>query len=104
MWIFLSDSALSIVQKPDDIDTLTVRARIKGDIESIFPNAKVLSGAGTDYKFRAHIPRDEVARAMHDAVLGIEYSNFKSSVKERGRHDCYMAVWNVMYRWQERSR
>jgi hypothetical protein len=101
MWIFLSESFLSVVQKPDDTDTLTVRARIKGDIEALFPDAKVTEGAGTDYRFRATIPREVVAKAMADRVMALDYGNFKSSVKDRTRHDAYMGVWDVMYRYQE---
>lgn len=101
MWIFLKDSFLSIVQKPDDKDTLTVRARIRGDIERVFPSATVVTGSGTDYKFRARIKREEVAQAMHDQVMALTASNFKSSVKDKARHDTYMRVWQAMYRYQE---
>ncbi|MCX8087044.1 MAG: hypothetical protein N3C63_09120 [Rhodocyclaceae bacterium] len=96
-----SDSFLSIVQKPDDKDTLTVRARIKGDIERVFPGAKVVEGHGTDYRFRAKIPRQEVAQALHDQVMNLTASNFKASVKDRSRHDAYMRVWQAMYRYQQ---
>lgn len=101
MWIFLKDSFLSIVQKPGDTDTLTVRARIAGDIEAVFPNAEVIEGAGTDYRYRARIPRETVANAMHDKVMNLSAANFKSSVKNPKRHDAYMGVWQVMYRYQE---
>lgn len=103
MWLFLNDAMLSIVQKPDDKDTLTVRARIKGDIEAVFPDAKVVEGEGTDYRFRAKVPRVVVARAMADRVMSLSYGNFKSSVKNRHRHDAYMDVWDVMYGCQEDS-
>lgn len=101
MWIFLKDSFLSIVQKPGDSDTLTVRARIKGDIEAVFPDAQVIQGGGTDYRFRAKIPREVVAKAMHDQVMNLTASNFKASVKGKKRHDAYFGVWQVMYQYQE---
>ena len=50
MWIFLPESFISVVQKPGDTDTLTVRARIQGDIEAVFPDAVVEADKGTDYK------------------------------------------------------
>ena len=105
MWIFLSDSMVSIVQKRDDIKrgTLTVRGRIKGDIERAFPGAVVQKGGGTDYAFRAILPREQVAKAMHDAVMGIDYSNFKDSCDSSTRHDVYMGVWRVMYQHQEKA-
>lgn len=60
MWIFLTNSFLSIVQKPDDTDTLTVRGRIQCDIESVFADAVVQVGKGTDYKYRAKVPCAQV--------------------------------------------
>jgi hypothetical protein len=106
MWIFLSDAMLSIVEKPGDskAGTLTVRARIKGDIERVFPDAKVVEGAGTDYRFRASIPREQVAKAMHDQVMNLNYGNFKSSVKDRQRHDAYMGVWSAMFSIQKNQK
>ena len=104
MWVFLNDAMLSIVQKPaDKAGTLTVRGRIKGDIEKVFPDATVTEGAGTDYRFRATVPRDQVAKAMHDQVMAVDYSNFKSTVKDRGRHDAYLMVWDAMYRYQQKQ-
>jgi len=100
MWLFTSKSFISIVQKPGDTDLLTVRARMKGDIESLFPEAKVEVNKGTDYKFRAKVPREVVATAMHDQAMSLAYPNFKSTVKNRKRHDAYMDVWSAMYKLQ----
>lgn len=106
MWIFLPNSMLSVVQKPGDAkaDTLTVRGRLAGDIESLFPDAVVSQDAGTDYRFRATIPRDQVAKAMHDVVMNLNWSNFKAQVKDRQRHDAYMGCWQAMYELQETAR
>jgi hypothetical protein len=99
MWLFFNDAFLSIVD-PDGAydgrtgpqgDKLLIRARIKGDIEAVFPKAEVIEGAGTDYRFRALIPREVGAK------------NFKGSVKDRERHDVYMQVWHVLNDWQERA-
>ena len=102
MWIFLPNSFLSIVQKPGDTDTLTVRARIQGDIEAVFPQAKVESNKGTDYKYRARVPRQAVAQVLHDQVMGLSWGNFKGAVKNRKRHDAYMNVWSAMHAAQDR--
>lgn len=98
------DSFLSIVQKPGDGDHLTVRARLRGDIEAVFPDAAVIEGASTDYRFRARIPRSEVAETLMKKVMSLNYSNFKSSVGDDERHDTYMKVWEVMYDAQQHSR
>lgn len=102
MWIFLPKSFISVVQKPGDTDVLTVRARIKGDIESVFPQAKVEVNQGTDYKYRARVPRAAVAQVLHDQVMNLDWSNFKGAVKAKKRHDAYMNVWSAMYAVQDR--
>lgn len=102
MWIFLPNSFISVVQKPGDTDLLTVRARIKGDIESVFPKAKVEVNKGTDYKYRAKVPREEVAQVLHAQVMNLNWSNFKGAVKSRKRHDAYMDVWSAMHAVQGR--
>lgn len=101
MWIFTSDSFLSVVDKGDPSGaTLLVRARRKGDIERVFPGAEVIEGAGTDYRYRARIDREAVAQAMAEAVRNVRYGNFKSTVKDRARHDAYMGVWLAMAAFQ----
>ncbi len=68
----------------------------------MFPDAKVEANKGTDYKDRARVPREAVAKALHDQVLVVKYSNFKSSVKNTKRHDAYMRVWSAMFGVQDR--
>ena len=110
MWLFLSNSFLSIVDPEGAYDgsagpvspTLLVRARIKGDIEAVFPEAKVNETPHRDYRFRAMIDRKTVAAAMAAQVMNLGAGNFKGSVKESARHDAYMGVWVVMNREQER--
>lgn len=103
MWIFFNNAFLSIVDKGGDGDTLLVRARHAGDIERIFPEAKVQAGGGTDYRYRARIDRECVASAIADAVRGIDYGNFKDTVRETERHDAYMDVWGAMYAYQRNA-
>lgn len=105
MWIFLTGSFLSIVDKGDNTgQTLLVRARKAGDIEAVFPGAEVIEGGGTDYAFRARIDRERVAQAMADQVRAVTYPNFKSTVKERDRHDAYLDTWQAMMLFQKERR
>ncbi len=103
MWIFLNDAFLSIVTDRNSAKLL-VRARLSGDIERVFPGAKVAEDMGTDYRFRAWIERETVADTLHHAVTDINYGNFKNSVQDHARHDAYFGVWNVMHRAQEKLR
>lgn len=105
MWVFLNNAFLSIVEHYDNPNILLVRARFQEDINRAFPEAEVVSNAGTDYKYRASIPRDEVAEALRVQVLGINYTNFKASVLEKERGNTYMKVWSEMWLAQhERER
>lgn len=103
MWIFLNEAFLSIVDKGGDGTTLLVRARREGDIERVFPKAKVELTPHNDYRFRARIDRESVALAMAEVVRAITYGNFKGSVHERERHDAYMDAWSAMRNFQRKA-
>jgi hypothetical protein len=96
MWIMLNDAFFSIVHKDCKRDELLVRARRKGDIEKVFPNAKVVRVTHADYLFRAAIARETIEAAMVGELRRINYGNFKSSVQDKPLHDAYLKVWNAM--------
>lgn len=101
VWLFLKDAFLSIVQKPDQRPgTLTVRSRLKGDIQRVFPGAKVRHTPSEDYAYRAVLPRGDVALALAQAAEAIDYDNFKATVKEDDRHAAYVGVWSSMLHLQ----
>lgn len=112
MWIFLNNAFLSIVDtRPETSkrrgnlpnDPLTVRARFKGDIERVFPTARVTHTPDRDYAYRAFINRGTVAGVIAGSVHGLTAHNFKASVREKWRHDAYLNVWRVMEREQRRQ-
>ena len=95
MWIYLNNSFLSIVKPSDNNEPgiLMVRARIRSDIEQVFPDAEIIHTPMRDYPFRAFIECKKVAEAMADQVLSIDYGNFKQSTTDIHRHDIYSRVW-----------
>lgn len=107
MWIFGSDFFVSIVAPSPGTKhyrdgRLCVRARVPGDITRAFGKGWTIEeGQGSDYRFRAFLPRERVAAAMALAVTNITATNFKDSVKDRQRHDAYMRVWSAMVHLQE---
>lgn len=103
MWIFMNDSFLSIVSDQEKPGNLLVRARIKGDIERVFTEAKVSHTPDFDYYYRASLPGKEVAGRMAELITSIDYSNFKNSVKDHSRHNAYFDVWDVMREEGDRS-
>lgn len=96
MWLCTNTAFLSIVHKDCAADELLVRARRKGDIESIFPDATVEKTIGNDYLFRARIKRAVVGEAMLNMADSIKYSNFKNSVRDNKLHGAYNRIWHVM--------
>ena len=104
MWIFLSDSFLSIVAHREQPDMLLVRARSAGDIEAVFYGAKVEHTPDRDYHYRAILPREEVGRVLAGRVEGIDYGNFKNSVRDADRHTFYFRAYNAMLAFGQQVR
>ena len=104
MWILMNDSMLSVVRHTGVPGSLLVRARLSGDIEQVFPAAAVVEDGGSDYRFRATVPEQEVADAVSRRLLAIDYPNFKSSVRAPKRHSAYLKIWEVLHRMQEIAR
>jgi len=106
MWIFATHGFLSLVQHENYPYHLLVRARVKGDLEHYFPDAKVVRTEKRDYLFRTVLPKEQVAKRIALAVEQIDYcgalgTSFKSSVEER-RRPFYFNVWNEMAEMQDR--
>jgi hypothetical protein len=100
MWIFLNNAFLSIVSDKGNPDNLLVRARRHGDIQRIFPRAKVAITPEADYRYRARVPRTLVAEKIASQIAGIDYTNFTASVTDESRQMGYRPVWRQMFIWQ----
>lgn len=111
MWLITNFGFFSIVQKPADASTrtLTVRSRSKKDLEALrdkyLPQVgPIKEGAGTDYRYRAKLPKADLAIALLQITQDIDYSNFKNSVQAKQgleRADLYHKVWSVLYQLKE---
>jgi len=91
-----NNSYLSIVSKDCGPAELLVRARRAGDIEKVFPNARVTRQTNSDYLYRAILPRDVVKQALAAMIDLIDYPNFQDSVEDRSLHAAYVSVWCAM--------
>lgn len=110
MWLVTPIGFFSIVQKPGDkrAGTLTVRARVRGDLLALKQHhlpglGPVTETSDTDYRFRATAPRSEVSAALARMVDELSYSNFKSEVEKRQGHvraKLYQQVWSVLFTLQ----
>lgn len=101
MWLMTNKSFVSIVEHRDDPNLLCVRGRFKGDVDQFLGKKVEVETPDADYRFRAVAERDLVSHCMLVAALGIDYPNFKNSVREKWRHDAYLDVWGVMWREQK---
>ncbi len=84
MWLFTRDGFLSIVEHNLNPNILIVRSRFKNHIQKIFGDVDVQENAGTDYEYRAEIPREKVAKVMSDMIMDIDYGNFKEELGSLG--------------------
>jgi hypothetical protein len=100
MWLMLNDSFLSFVSKDCKPSELLVRARRPGDIEKVFPKAKVTEYDKSDYQFRAVVTRESVEQMLIGEVKRIVYNNFKNSVRDHDLHNAYNSVWGTMAKLQ----
>lgn len=111
MWIVSTIGFFSVVEKPWDREqgTLTVRARVRADLEALRELYLPLLGGivedGTaDYRFRAQAPREAVAVALAALARGIDYDNFKAAVGRRQgapRAAAYHEAWRAFHQLQE---
>lgn len=107
MWIMTDLGFFSIVEKPGDraAGRLTIRARVRGDLEalraSVLPGmGDIVEGGGTDYPYRAAAPRGELAVALANLAMKLDYANFKDAVKSRqgaARAAAYGEVWQALH-------
>jgi len=104
MWLFTNIGFFSVVQKPNT-NYLTVRARVKGDLDALrnkyLPELSATQGnGGTDYPWRATVNHADFADALGKIVLDLNYGNFKSEVAAQqgtARASRYSRVWQVLY-------
>jgi hypothetical protein len=110
MWLITPVGFFSIVQKPGDRsrNTLTVRARVRSDLDALrdqyLPGlGEIIESNTNDYRFRAVVPREQVAAAMARMVETLNYANVKGEVTKRqgyARAQLYHDVWDVLYKLQ----
>jgi len=101
MWIQFNNAFLSIVENREKKIELLVRARVKGDIEKVFPEADIFEDNNADYKYRAFISKAIVAEKIMLKVTEINYDNFKNSVEEIERKKVYGNIWAELRKFQK---
>jgi hypothetical protein len=101
MWISFNDGFISAIQDHKDVDGLVVRARRKEHLENIFPGLEIFTGIGSDYEHRVFIKKAKFATILAKRAGDINYTNFKSSVKDDDLHRLYMRFWHLHHEFQK---
>lgn len=95
MWIFTNKGMLSVVKDRNKKGDLLVRARERKHLAAFFPKAKIIQLKAADYEFRVSVRRYVVMNAVIDAMINIDYDNFKNSIVDSEYHDRCYGVWTV---------
>jgi hypothetical protein len=109
MWICLNDGFVSVVKDRTDPkgQTVLVRARRLGHLKAFLgrhgKGAMITEMEAADYRFRVKLPRAKLQAIMAARLDGLDYDNFKNSVKDKELHDLYMQWWVDHLKMQERA-
>jgi hypothetical protein len=103
MWIFMKNAFLSVVAHETEEGLLHVRARFRGDIESVFPEADVAETPHADYGFGTSVSRDRFADALANYMRQISYTSFKDQIVDLDRRDAYIRVWEQLWQAQREA-
>ena len=102
MWLCMNDGFLSVVEAPYAGEgMLAVRSRMRSHIEDSFPGVEIIETPDRDYQFRALLPKEEVAQSIARKIAGIDYGNFKDSVRSKPLSIAYSSVWSTMLGYAE---
>ncbi len=108
MWLYTRIGFFSIVHK-DEPGTLTVRSRLRRDIEDFkaasasLKEAEIIVSEDSDYRYRLIADRAAVMDAIDEIVADIDYDNFKEEVEytDKLRVPVYSALWGITMRLEE---
>ncbi len=102
MWVFLRDAFISVTEHESERRLLRVRARMRGDLDRLFPEADIAETIDRDYRFATSLPRERVAQVISLHVSKLDYGTFFEAIPNEDRKQAYIQVWGAMYEEQNR--
>jgi hypothetical protein len=102
MWIMTIDGFYSVVKKPGQENEVTVRSRVKTDLEKLLSKLNseisIQEGVGTDYPFRVVMSQADWGNYVQKVAMDIEYDNFKNTLdsSDHHRHEAYFKCWSAL--------
>ena len=113
MWLLTTFGFFSLVEKSEDRDggMITVRARVRGDIEALrakyLPEMTEIQGTPErDYAWRSRVRKSDLAAALGRIAMDIDYSHTRTAVAQRmgyAREQIYYDVAEVLSALQHRA-
>jgi hypothetical protein len=72
-------------------------------LKRLFPDAQIIEIPNRDYACRVFVTKQEFAELLNRRVGGIDYPNFKNSVRDHGLHNLYADFWELHWSYQQRA-
>lgn len=97
MWIFTDTGFVSAVQKADNPEKITLRARDRESLEAVLAHTggDVIKTPRGDYPYRAFVDPVMFAKWASDVASEVNYDNFKSQVAHTRGFDFAHALHDV---------
>ncbi len=102
MWLFLPDAYISVTEHESEPRLVCVRARVRGDLESLFPEADIAETIDRDYRFATSLPKERVSQVVSLRIAKLNYASFFEAIPDEDRKQAYIQVWGAMYEEQNR--
>lgn len=104
MWICLNTGFLSVIADKDPAK-LIVLARRKRDLLKVFgEDANVVETIDRHYRWRVFVNRENFKAIVAGQIDAINYTNFKTSVKDKDLHEMYREFSQIHLQYQEKDR
>lgn len=108
MWIITEHGFFTFVTDRKDPSMVWLRARVRSDLEQNFPGVEVIEKPGSDYLYRAKVPRTLVAERMAQMVMDSNITSHfkdvalsKAPAKDKDlRRSAYYGLWTALARLQ----
>ena len=107
MWIFTNKGYISVVKHNHDTGYVMVRAREKQVLSWLQEIAKAENltvkpieyTPKADYQYRMMVHKLSFSCIMAKLIIGMEYTNFKDSIKNKDYGNLAMELWLTLKIW-----
>jgi hypothetical protein len=95
MWIYTTGGFYSLIQNDTNPTRITIRSRVDGDLQRLWPAAEIEATPQNDYLYRTTLSRAQTLAAIAEQVQAIDYGNYKSAVRDYRRLEFLGLIWAI---------